>query len=124
MSRINAIRVVNLNYNNNGSHIDDMKFDMNGINTLLSWKNGGGKSVLTQLIMSLFVKNRLKRKGNGGRLFSDLFLPNSPTFISVEWALDGGAGYVLTGMMARKKQMYQKAWKWSISSVNIKMTAS
>ena len=35
------------------------------------------------------------------RPFASYFTTNKPTFILVEWKLDQGAGYVLTGMMVQ-----------------------
>ena len=40
MSRINRIRIVNLNYNHNAIRIDDECFDLVNENTLLSLRNG------------------------------------------------------------------------------------
>ena len=54
MSRINRIRIMNLNYNGNTIRIDDETFDLNGESTLLSLRNGGGKTVLVQMVTSLF----------------------------------------------------------------------
>ena len=50
MSKINAIRLINLNYNNDSIRIADETFRMNGENTLLSLRNGGGKTVLVQMM--------------------------------------------------------------------------
>ncbi len=102
MSKINAIRIVNLNYNNNSMKIDDEYFELNGENTLFSLMNGGGKTVLVQMIMAPFV--RKTKRNLGKRAFKDYFTTNKPTFILVEWQLDGKAGYALTGMMVRKNQ--------------------
>lgn len=44
MSKISRIRILNLNYNNNTIKIDDETFDLGGQNTLISLRNGGGKS--------------------------------------------------------------------------------
>ena len=49
MSKINAIRLINLNYNNDSIRIADETFRMNGENTLLSLRNGGGKTVLVSV---------------------------------------------------------------------------
>ena len=68
MSKIARIRILNLNYNNNTIKIDDEMFDFNGQNTLISLRNGGEKSVLVQMIVSLFV-NRSYR--DFGELFYD-----------------------------------------------------
>ena len=100
MSKINAIRIVNLNYNNNTMKIDDEYFELNGENTLLSLMNGGGKTVLVQMVMAPFISRG--KRNLGKRNFKDYFTTNKPTFILVEWQLDGKAGYVLTGMMVRK----------------------
>ncbi len=102
MSKINRIRIMNLNYNGNTMRIDDETFDFNGESTLLSLRNGGGKTVLVQMIMSLFVHKKYRDASD--RPFKSYFTSNQPTFIMVEWLLDHGQGYFLTGMMVRKNQ--------------------
>jgi len=102
MSKINAVRLINLNYNNNAIKISDETFHMNGQDTLLSLRNGGGKSVLVQMMTAPFVHKRYRDAKD--RPFESYFTTNKPTFILVEWALDAGAGYVLTGLMVRKNQ--------------------
>ena len=49
MSKINTLRIVNLNYNNNSIKISDEAFQFNGESTLMSLRNGGGKTVLVQI---------------------------------------------------------------------------
>ena len=56
MSKINAVRFINLNYNNNAIKISDEIFQMHGKSTLLSLRNGGGKSVLVQMMTAPFVQ--------------------------------------------------------------------
>ncbi|MGL6058274.1 MAG: hypothetical protein ACRC17_08150 [Culicoidibacterales bacterium] len=102
MSRINRIRIVNLNYNNHAIRIDDELFELANENTLLSLRNGGGKSVLIQMLTAPFVNKRYRNTAD--RPFASYFTTNKPTFILVEWALDHDAGYVLTGMMVRQSQ--------------------
>ena len=46
MSKINAVRFINLNYNNNAMKINDECMQFSGKSTLLSLRNGGGKTVL------------------------------------------------------------------------------
>lgn len=104
MSKINAIRLINLNYNYNGIRVDDETFHLNGESTLLSLRNGGGKSVLVQMLIAPFVHKRYRDSNK--RKFSDYFTTNKPSFILVEWKLDGNSGYVLTGMMIRKSQAF------------------
>lgn len=60
MSKINAIRLINLNYNNDSIRIADETFRMNGENTLLSLRNGGGKTVLVQMMTAPFVHKRYR----------------------------------------------------------------
>ncbi len=102
MSKINTLRIINLNYNNNSIKISDEAFHMNGESTLLSLRNGGGKTVLVQMMTAPFVHKRYRDTKD--RPFESYFTTNKPTFILVEWVLDGGVGYVLTGMMVRKNQ--------------------
>lgn len=102
MSKINAVRFINLNYNNNAMKINDECMQFSGKSTLLSLRNGGGKTVLVQMMTAPFV-HRGKQKTKD-RPFESYFTTAKPSFILVEWLLDGGAGYVLTGLIVRKNQ--------------------
>ncbi len=102
MSKINAVRFINLNYNNNAIKISDETFHLNGESTLISLRNGGGKSVLVQMMTAPFVHKRYRDAKD--RPFASYFTTAKPTFILVEWALDQGAGYVTTGLMVRRSQ--------------------
>ncbi|MBD7912483.1 hypothetical protein [Clostridium cibarium] len=103
MSNFNYLRLVNLNYNNNNSKIDDQLFYLNGENTMLNLKNGGGKSVIVQMMIAPFVRNRYRDLNY--RTFDSYFTGKMPTYIMMEWNLDDNAGYLLTGMMVRKKEV-------------------
>lgn len=102
MSKINAARLININYNNNAIRISDEIFHFNGESTLISLRNGGGKSVLVQMLTAPFVHKRYRDTKD--RPFESYFTTSKPSFILVEWALDQNAGFVLTGMMARRSQ--------------------
>lgn len=102
MSKIARIRILNLNYNNNTIRIDDETFDLGGQNTLISLRNGGGKSVLVQMIVSLFVHP--KYRDFGDRPFRSYFTTNRPTFLMTEWILDNERDHFLAGIMVRKSQ--------------------
>lgn len=102
MSKINAVRFINLNYNDQSIRISDETFHLNGESTLFSLRNGGGKSVLVQMLTAPFVHKRYRDAKD--RPFESYFTTAKPSFILVEWALDQGAGYVLTGMMVRRSQ--------------------
>lgn len=102
MSKINAVRLINVNYNNNAIKVSDECFHFNGESTLISLRNGGGKSVLVQMMTAPFVHKRYRDAKD--RPFESYFTTGKPSFILVEWALDQGAGYVLTGLMVRRCQ--------------------
>lgn len=102
MSKMNAVRIINLNYNNNTIRISDETFHMNGKNTLVSMQNGGGKSVLVQMITALFVHKRFRDAKD--RPFESYFTTAKPTFLLSEWVLDNGGGYMTAGMMVRRRQ--------------------
>lgn len=102
MSKMNAFRIINLNYNYNTIRVDDELWDFHGESTLLSLRNGGGKSVLVQMLTAPFVHK--KYRSTKERPFASYFTTNKPTFLLIEWQLDDQAGYVLTGMMVRQHQ--------------------
>ena len=116
MSKINAVRLINLNYNNNAIKVSDETFHMNGESTLFSLRNGGGKSVLVQMMMAPFVHKRYRDAKD--RPFESYFTTAKPTFILVEWVLDQKAGYVLTGMMVRRSQSMEEGRSDNLEMVN------
>lgn len=116
MSKINAVRLININYNNNNIRVSDETFHFNGESTLLSLRNGGGKSVLVQMMTAPFVHKRYRDAKD--RPFESYFTTAKPSFILVEWALDQGAGYVMTGMMVRKSQDGEEGSLENLDMVN------
>ncbi|HCT89915.1 MAG TPA: hypothetical protein DF613_00815, partial [Lachnospiraceae bacterium] len=116
MSKIKAVRLINLNYNNNAIKISDETFHMNGESTLLSLRNGGGKSVLVQMLAAPFVHKRYRDAKD--RPFTGYFTTPKPTFILVEWELDQEAGCVTTGMMVRKSQSLDGEGEDGLEMVN------
>lgn len=116
MSKINAVRLINLNYNNNAIRISDEIFQMGGKSTLLSLRNGGGKSVLVQMIAAPFVHKQYRKTKD--RPFESYFTTSKPTFIMVEWVLDHGAGYCLTGMMVRRSQATEEQSSEPLEIIN------
>ena len=101
MSRLNASRIVNLCYNKNTMRINNETFEFGGESTLISLRNGGGKTVMVQMLLAPFVKRRDLKD----RKFFEYFNTSSPTYILTEWLLDNNSGYVLIGMGVRKKQV-------------------
>ena len=102
MSKIQATRLINISYNKGNCRISDEVYPFHQESTLIRLRNGGGKSVLVQLLIAPFVHKKYRNAKE--RPFVGFFQGQKPSFIMVEWALDGGAGYVLTGMMVRKSQ--------------------
>lgn len=96
MSKINAARIVNLNYNKNTMKVNDETFELAGESTLMSLRNGGGKTVMVQMIMAPFVNARYRDLKD--RKFENYFISQTPTYILVEWLLDNNSSYVLVGM--------------------------
>lgn len=105
MPKINRIRIVNFSYNDNNRHIIDETFNFyGGENALLSLANGGGKSVLVQAMLQPILPKITML----GRKFSDFFQgrSNEPTYIMIEWKLDNGAGYLITGIAISQNANY------------------
>lgn len=102
MPQINRIRIINFSYNNESRHITDEVFDLyQGENALFNLKNGGGKSVLIQLMMQPIVpKTRLM-----GRRIEDFFKGRkTPSYIMIEWKLEDQGGYLLTGICIANRE--------------------
>ncbi len=116
MSKINAVRFINLNYNNNSIRIADEVFQFGGQSTLLSLRNGGGKSVLVQMMTAPFVHKQYRKTKD--RPFESYFTTAKPTFILVEWKLDRSAGYCLTGMMVRRNQSLEEQSSEPLEIIN------
>lgn len=96
MPRINRIRIINFSYNNDLRHIQDETFNFHGgENALLSLANGGGKSVLVQLIFQPIVP---ETKIQGRRINAFFRKKRLPAYVLIEWKLDSGGGYLLTGL--------------------------
>jgi hypothetical protein len=96
MPCINRIRIINFSYNSDARHILDETFNFHGgENVLLNLANGGGKSVLVQLMLQPVVP----RARIQGRHMADFFKKQKrPSYVLIEWKLDGAGGYLLTGI--------------------------
>ena len=96
MPNINRIRIVNFSYNHDSRHIVDETFHFHGgEDALLNLSNGGGKSVLVQLFLQVIVP---EVKIQGRNIASFFRKKSQPAYIMIEWKLDGGGGYLLTGI--------------------------
>lgn len=105
MPKLNRIRLGHVEYNNGHSVITDETIDFHSQSTLLRMENGGGKSVLTQMLLAPYIPPRSRNFKD--RKFADYFKSQTPTTILQEWVLDDNAGYFLVGMMVRQKRTEQ-----------------
>lgn len=101
MPQINKIRIVNFNYNGGNRFIPDELYDLSSkesgeaLNTLLNLDNGGGKTVLVQLMMQPIIPGAMA----GGRSIKDHFSRiGDHSYILLEWNLDNGKDKLLTGI--------------------------
>ncbi|MGM0508058.1 MAG: hypothetical protein ACQERZ_02710 [Fusobacteriota bacterium] len=97
MPRINRIRVANIRYDHNKKQIPDITFNVDEDNAIFLLGNGGGKSLLVQLLLQVILPNAKM----GKRRISDLFESGKYSgHIVVEWGLDRGdekRHYLATG---------------------------
>lgn len=93
MPRLNKVRIINFSYNNDKRVLIDETYDFLGKNSLVLLKNGGGKSVLTQLMLQplvpMLAMSRKEENKVIERTFPKLFRKdNEPSYILLEWILD------------------------------------
>ncbi|MDD3653751.1 MAG: hypothetical protein PHO01_06150 [Desulfotomaculaceae bacterium] len=85
MPRINRVRVANIQYDSGKKQLPDITIEAGGLNAVLLLANGGGKTLLIQLIIQTILPNERM----SGRKISDLLLSNKYTgHVAVEWLLD------------------------------------
>ena len=101
MPQISKIRIVNLNYNDGNRFIPDELYDLESpetgeaLNTLFNLNNGGGKTVLVQLMMQPIHPKAMA----GGRRIEEYFSRTGDhSYILLEWNLDGSKEKLLTGI--------------------------
>ncbi|MDW5298524.1 MAG: hypothetical protein SA378_00065 [Sedimentibacter sp.] len=103
MPKINRLRVINFYYNNDVRHIGDETFSFySGENALLNLANGGGKSVLVQLMLQPIIPDLKLQNRN---MLSYFKRSSYPAFILIEWLLDNEMkkDYLMTGISIAPK---------------------
>ena len=96
MPCINRVRIINFSYNNDARHILDETFHFHGgENALMNLANGGGKSVLVQIMLQPVVPRARIQNRSIAEFFKK---KKTPSYILVEWKLDDAGGYLLTGI--------------------------
>ena len=100
MPQISKIRIVNFIYNDGNRFIPDELYDLStnsgeSLNTLFNLNNGGGKTVLAQLMMQPVNPKAMA----GGRRIEDYFARQGDhSYILIEWTTDGSSEKLLTGI--------------------------
>ncbi len=100
MPQINKIRIVNFSYDDGKRFIPDELYDLSAesgeaLNSLFNLVNGGGKTVLVQLIMQPVNPKAMA----GGRRIEDYFIrPTDHSFVLLEWNTDNSKDKLLTGI--------------------------
>ncbi len=100
MPQINKIRIANFFYNNGNRFIPDELYDLSAnageaLNTLFDLNNGGGKTVLAQLMMQPVNPKAMA----SGRRIEDYFTRQGDhSYIVIEWTTDGSKEKLLTGI--------------------------
>ena len=100
MPQITKVRIVNFLLNDGNRLIADELFDFESeskesANTLINLANGGGKSVLVQLMMQPILP---KAKVQKRRIESFFTKPTDHSFVVLEWALDNSRQKLMTGI--------------------------
>ena len=101
MPQISKVRIVNFSYNDGNRLIADELYDFankecdDALNVLINLANGGGKSVLVQLMMQPIIP---KAKVAGRRIESFFNKTSDHCFILLEWLKDNSNEKLLTGI--------------------------
>lgn len=100
MPQITKIRIVNFQYNDGNRLIADELYNFEDENNspsdvLINLANGGGKSVLVQLMMQPVIP---KAKVAGRRIESFFRKSTDHCFVAVEWTLDNSKNRLMTGI--------------------------
>ena len=100
MPQITKLRIVNFRYNDGKRLIADELFDFERegkgpADVLINLANGGGKSVLVQLIMQPILP---KAKVAGRRIESFFTRSSDHCFVVLEWFLEGSKNRLMTGI--------------------------
>ena len=100
MPQICKVRIVNFQYNDGNRLIPDELYDFESegkgpSDVLINLANGGGKSVLVQLMMQPVIP---RAKVAGRKIESFFTRATDHCYIVIEWALDGSKMKLMTGI--------------------------
>lgn len=109
MPKISKARIVNFSYNDGKRLIADELYDFAGkeqdkaYNVLINLANGGGKSVLVQLMLQPIIP---KAKVAGRRIESFFNKAGEHCFVLLEWIKDNSSEKLLTGIAISAGEAY------------------
>lgn len=101
MPQISKVRIVNFHYNDGKRLIADELYDLaskdrdDALNVLINLANGGGKSVLVQLMLQPIIP---KARVAGRRIESFFGKASDHCFVLLEWIKDNSTEKLLTGI--------------------------
>ena len=108
MPKISKARIVNFNYNDGNRLIADELFDFSNeqdddaLNVLINLANGGGKSVLVQLMMQPVIP---KARVAGRKIESFFGKLSDHCFVVLEWLKDNSSEKLLTGIAMAAREI-------------------
>ncbi len=85
MATISKIRLANIQYEGGLKRYNDETFLLDGNNTALILENGGGKTVLVQMILQAVLP---RHNHSGRKVWETLQLSSGAAHIAIEWLLD------------------------------------
>ncbi len=108
MPKISKVRIVNFTYNDGKRLIADELYDFSdrsqqdALNVLINLTNGGGKSVLVQLMMQPVIP---KAKVAGRRIESFFTKATDHCYVLIEWMKDNSSEKLLTGISMAAREL-------------------
>ena len=108
MPKISKVRIVNFTYNDGKRLIADELYDFSSrdredaLNVLINLANGGGKSVLVQLMMQPVIP---KAKVAGRRIESFFSKLTDHCYVLLEWLKDNSSEKLLTGISMAAREL-------------------
>ena len=108
MPKISKVRIVNFTYNDGKRLIADELYDFSdrsqkdALNVLINLTNGGGKSVLVQLMMQPVIP---KAKVAGRRIESFFTKATDHCYVLLEWLKDNSSEKLLTGISMAAREL-------------------
>lgn len=109
MPHLKSIRLVNVYFNNATQFYDDFIMRLEGKDTTYDLENGGGKSLLLQMLLqTVLPKSYLRKEKPVSLIFQGG--KDRTSHSAAEWILEDGSGYkyLMTGFCARKRRSYSE----------------